>query len=770
MNGLFSLSKTRAMNTFSEAVFQYLHPMEQASTDALELAARFVDRTRRNIYLTGKAGTGKTTFLHALSLTTYKRFVVVAPTGIAALNAKGVTIHSQFLLPPGTFVPDRNYRHSGASDELIYTPNDLVRKHPLNEIRRKVLREIDLLIIDEVSMLRADLLDAIDYRMKHVRSNYKEPFGGIQVLMIGDLYQLPPVVKDNDRRILSQYYNSAFFFEAHALKEGGFTTVELDKVFRQTDGGFISLLNNLRNNLATAADIDLLNSFYRSEDELEALEEVVTLTTHNYKAEQMNREALENLQTEERLFSAEIEGDFPQNTFPVDPELKLKIGAQIMFIRNDSAGNAYFNGKLATVKRFDDDDNIYVELAGEDTEFKLRQEIWVNKRYEVNDANRELEEKELGSFKQYPVKLAWAITVHKSQGLTFERAIIDVGQAFAPGQVYVALSRLRSLDGLILRTRIHPSVIATDHDVVAFSGRQPAKETLPEVLNDQQHRYLRDTLRGNFDFDPIINVLDRLTAKHKERAPELGAGEMKSVPMHIREGLTAERTNLYTFRKQIDRLLHDGDAEQLTERLKKAAAYYDGILRSFLADLLVHITEMKRHKRVKGYINDLTEVDQLLSSRREAIGRAAYIARCILEMQPIEKLAIGDEALRRDRALLLSRAEDEVAKNPPPVEKKKKRVKGDTFAQTWSLYLSGKTIDAIAKERELKPSTIDTHIYKGVQQGIIPIERYISPEGIAEVSALANKSSDDLPIGAMHKMLNERYSYNQIRAVLASEE
>lgn len=756
------------MNTFSEAVFQYLHPMEQASTDALELAARFVDRTRRNIYLTGKAGTGKTTFLHALSLTTHKRFVVVAPTGIAALNAKGVTIHSQFLLPPGTFVPDRNYRHSGTSDELIYTPNDLVRKHPLNEIRRKVLREIDLLIIDEVSMLRADLLDAIDYRMKHVRSNYFEPFGGIQVLMIGDLYQLPPVVKDNDWRILSSYYSSAFFFEAQALKTGGFTTVELDKVFRQTDGGFINLLNNLRNNRATASDIELLNSFYRSEDELEALEEVVTLTTHNYKAEHMNREALENLKTEERLFRAEIEGDFPKNTYPVDPELKLKIGAQIMFIRNDSAGNAYFNGKLATVKRFDDNDNIYVELAGEDTEFKLRQEIWVNKRYEVNDTNRELEEKELGSFKQYPVKLAWAITVHKSQGLTFERAIIDVGQAFAPGQVYVALSRLRSLDGLILRTRIHPSVIATDHDVVAFSGRQPAKETLPEVLHVQQHQYLRDTLKGNFDFEPIINMLDRKAAKHNAETPELGSGELKSVPMKIREGLTAERSNLHTFRKQIDRLLDEGDTEQLTQRLQKAAAYYDGILRAFLAELLVHITEMKRRKRVKGYISDLTEVDQLISSRREAIGRAAYIARCILEMKPIDKTALGVDALRRDRALLLSRAEDEVTKKPPVEEKKKKSAKGDTFAQSWALYRSGKSVDAIAEERQLKPSTIDTHICKGVQQGVIPIEQYVSVEGIAEIIALSNKSSDDLPIGAMHKMLNERYSFNQIRAVLSN--
>lgn len=756
------------MNTFSEAVFQYLHPMEQASTDALELAARFVDRTRRNIYLTGKAGTGKTTFLHALSLTTHKRFVVVAPTGIAALNAKGVTIHSQFLLPPGTFVPDRNYRHSGISDELVYTPNDLVRKHPLNDNRRKVLREIDLLIIDEVSMLRADLLDAIDYRMKHVRSNYFEPFGGIQVLMIGDLYQLPPVVKDNDWRILSSYYSSAFFFEAQALKTGGFTTVELDKVFRQTDGGFINLLNNLRNNRATASDIELLNSFYRSEDELEALEEVVTLTTHNYKAEHMNREALENLQTEERLFRAEIEGDFPKNTYPVDPELKLKIGAQIMFIRNDSAGNAYFNGKLATVKRFDDNNNIYVELAGEDTEFKLRQEIWVNKRYEVNDTNRELEEKELGSFKQYPVKLAWAITVHKSQGLTFERAIIDVGQAFAPGQVYVALSRLRSLDGLILRTRIHPSVIATDHDVVAFSGRQPAKETLPEVLHVQQHQYLRDTLKGNFDFEPIINMLDRLAAKHQEEAPELGSGELKSVPMKIREGLTAERSNLHTFRKQIDRLLDEGDTEQLTQRLQKAAAYYDGILRAFLAELLVHITEMKRRKRVKGYVNALTEIDQLISSRREAIGRAAYIARCILEMKPIDKTALGVDALRRDRALLLSRAEDEVSKKPPVEEKKKKSAKGDTFAQSWALYRSGKSVDAIAEERQLKPSTIDTHIYKGVQQGVIPIEQYVSVEGIAEIIALSNKSSDDLPIGAMHKMLNERYSFNQIRAVLSN--
>ncbi|HAQ71835.1 MAG TPA: helicase, partial [Flavobacteriales bacterium] len=441
------------------------------TNELLETAARFVNNTNANIFLTGKAGTGKTTFLHELAKKTHKRFVIVAPTGIAALNAKGVTIHSQFLLPLGTFLPVRDPSGEHSDGARVFTQYTLARKHPLNAARKQVLRDIDLLIIDEVSMLRADVLDAIDYRLKSAKRNYNEAFGGVQVLMIGDLYQLPPVVKDHEWSILRNHYQSSFFFDALALKESGFVYIELEKIFRQQDDVFIRILNNLRNNIATQDDIAELNKHYQENVNNNPIPEVVTLTTHNYRADDINRSALNAIEKKAYTYSAEIEGDFPESMYPVETELQLKVGAQVMFIKNDSSEGKYFNGKLATIKDLDGL-SITVELHGEKEDFVLRQEKWENKKYTVDSKSKELEEEIVGSFMQFPIKLAWAITVHKSQGLTFDKAVIDVGKAFAPGQVYVALSRLRSLDGLILGTRIDPRVISSDAQVIDFSKRK----------------------------------------------------------------------------------------------------------------------------------------------------------------------------------------------------------------------------------------------------------------------------------------------------------
>jgi len=394
--------------------------------DFLSAAAQFINTTSSHIFLTGKAGTGKTTFLKRLQQLTHKSFIVVAPTGIAALNAGGVTIHSQFLLPPMTFLPDRSLSDDFSEGGRVINQNTLARKHPLNSARKQVLRSIDLLVIDEVSMLRADLLDAIDYRMRAARGNFRESFGGAQVLFIGDLYQLPPVVRQEEREMLSRYYNGFWFYEAKALQNDQLVYIELDKIFRQHDDAFIGILNNLRNNRATAEDIEQLNQHYRTPEEISNLQEVITLTTHNNKADEINRKELEAVKSKAHFFDAHIEGEFPESMYPVLPTIELKEGAQIMFVRNDNENKMYFNGKLATVKEIKDDD-VWVEMAESHVRYKLKRVRWENKKYIVQEDSKELEEDVIGGFEQFPIKLAWAITVHKSQGLTFDKAIIDVG-------------------------------------------------------------------------------------------------------------------------------------------------------------------------------------------------------------------------------------------------------------------------------------------------------------------------------------------------------
>lgn len=749
-----------------------------AHTDLAAIAAQFVNRTSQHIFLTGKAGTGKTTFLRKMAESTHKRFVIVAPTGIAALNAQGVTIHSQFLLPPGTFIPDRNPEGDFGDDHFIYTQSTLTRRHPLNAQRKQVLRDIELLIIDEVSMLRADLLDAIDFRLRSARRNFRQAFGGVQVIMIGDLYQLPPIVKDGEWKFLRRYYNSAHFFEAKALQSEGYTFIELDKIFRQQDDQFIRILNNLRNNCPTAEDITVLNSRLRTEQEIRAMDDAVTLTTHNYKADEMNQLALRQLNARSHHFDAEIEDEFPENSYPVSGRIELKEGAQIMFIKNDTEGNAYFNGKLARVVRLDSaEDLIEVEMSGDKQRYVLKKETWKNKRYTVNATTREMEEEVIGTFTQYPIRLAWAITVHKSQGLTFDRAVIDVGQAFATGQVYVALSRLRSLDGLIMRTRIDPSVIATDPQVVAFSAQKQEKENLTSTLREKQADYLLRTLHQAFDFSDLIAEAERLMKVHTGTM-EFEDAAMQAALGEITEALHAESDNLRKFRAQIHALVHATDYVALGERLQKGTAYFDQTLRAQLKKLLVHMEAAKRFARTKTYVSDLGELDLLLSRKRQEAGRSAYLAQCIAEGKEIERSEALQPALVRDRVTLLEFAREEAAKmqiqasgktgkkrtEKPAKEKPAKAGKLSTLQQTLLFHKQGLSAEEIAQKRGLAVSTILGHFAQAVQSAEIPIESVMSPDTVAAITELI-ESSGAKSLGQLMAAANAQYTYHELRLV-----
>lgn len=749
--------------------------MEHQSTGRLALAAKFVNNTGAPIFLTGKAGTGKTTFLRNLAKETHKAHVIVAPTGIAALNAGGVTIHSQFQLPFGFFLPVREPEGNFSDQYSCYTQHTLSRKHPISALRRNVLRSIELLVIDEVSMLRADVLDAIDYRLRSVKRNYNTPFGGVQLLMIGDLMQLPPIVRDDEWRVLSQFYPSMYFFEARAFKDAGLVYLELDKIFRQQDVEFITVLNHLRENKVTSADIQLLNRHFKTPEEIAQIKDCITITTHNYKADQINRDRLMELPGKSVFYKAEVADDFPENIFPLPEELELRVGAQVMFIKNDSSGNAdYFNGKLAMVKELGD--GISVILEGSKLEYKLRKETWENKKYVINPDTKELEEEVVGTFTQYPIKAAWAVTVHKSQGLTFDRAIIDVGRAFAPGQVYVALSRLRSLDGLVLLTKIQNNFLQSDSQVQTFAKAAKEDNKLDVLYQTYHQHYLTVLLNETFNLRSLYHELNDFQRKN-DSSLEFEDKEMQQAVGEVLKLINGQVKTADKFSTQLRLLLQNKEEEKLAERLDKGTEYFKTLLGDGLRKLLVHRAEVERFSRTKTYLNGLEELEVSMLKKYFDISKVSRLVAAMIAGDIPGKISELEQEKTNMRMRLVEAAKQAAADNPKFASTKTGRKKsgkpsmkrkvGETYEITYGMINDGKSIGDIVVARGLAESTIKGHLVKGIAAGKVELEDCLPSEVIFEINSQVqnNKNMQELRVH-----FEGKYDYNTIKMVLTAHQ
>ena len=529
----------------------------------LQLADEFVRDTGCNIYLTGKAGTGKTTFLHNLKEKSPKRMIVTAPTGVAAINAGGVTLHSFFQMPFGPFVPG----------------SETTARHRFGTEKINIIKSLDLLVIDEISMVRADLLDGVDAVLRRYRRS-SLPFGGVQLLLIGDLHQLSPVVKDADRRILDQYYDSPYFFSSNSLRKTELITIELKHIYRQEDDHFIRLLNQVRDNNLDQESLSSLNArhiqgFANADQKTEGY---ITLCTHNNNADAINAARLQKLAQKIYRFDAEIEGEFPEHSFPTTVSLELKPQAQVMFMRNDSTPEKrFFNGKIGKITRISGE-KIYIKCPDDTDEIMVEPATWENIEYSLHPETLEIVENKIGAFIQYPLKLAWAITIHKSQGLTFDRAIIDAQAAFAHGQVYVALSRCRTLDGMVLSSPLSLRAVKTDSSVLRFIEQAATNIPTAEKLELAKIHYQQRLLLECFDFKELQVLLSRLLFlidRNSALVVVLGGGDLHELRQKTVNEICTVGTN---FSRQLEGLFtaHVFPAEDpaVLERIQKASTYF----------------------------------------------------------------------------------------------------------------------------------------------------------------------------------------------------
>ena len=674
------------------------------------LAWNIIEKTSANLFLTGKAGTGKTTFLKRLKELSPKRMIVLAPTGIAAINAGGMTIHSFFQLPFSPYVPGTTF---GSGEQ---------KRYQFSKLKRNIIRSIDLLVIDEISMVRSDLLDAVDSVLRQYRKRHDLPFGGVQLLMIGDLQQLAPVVTPQEEHLLGQHYDTPFFFSSNALKQVGYLTIELKKVYRQQDEQFISLLNQIRENKASEATLQALNQRYIPNFVPPKESNYIRLTTHNAPAQYINEQQLAALPSQSFSFTADIEGDFPETSYPADFKLTLKSGAQVMFIKNDPQ-HRFYNGMIGEVigvRTDEDGSKIIVRSKDSDEEFDLEKMEWTNAKYTLNEKTKEIEETVEGKFMQYPLRLAWAITIHKSQGLTFEHAIIDASHSFTHGQTYVALSRCKTLEGMVLSQPLSRGAIISSQTVDAFTSQLAAPSL--EQISSLELQYIIYCISELFDFYSI-----RASYEHLMRClVEFFNGKYPRVVSEYQKLQVVLKSLIAVsdkFRVQYTGMLaRNPDVRQaeLQDRIHKGAAYF--------LDKIGVLSELIRKSNLD---TDNKVARKQFEDRFSVFSEDVKLKERLLKYECSAEFTVTDYLKKKAQFLLLDAdASSDGGSGRKSRRQKKpnesKVPKTPTREISYNLYKQGMTLEQIAAERGLVKDTIAGHLASYVKEGKIGLRALIS--------------------------------------------
>ena len=720
--------------------------METKTNDELRIAWDFVEHTGRSIFLTGKAGTGKTTFLKTVVEQSKKRTIVVAPTGVAAINAGGMTIHSFFQLP---FTP--------------YVPNARIKsKFDFGKEKRRIIASLDLLIIDEISMVRSDLLDAIDSVLRRYRDHYK-PFGGVQLLMIGDLQQLTPVVTPEDETLLKPYYDTPYFFGSKALQQIEYVTILLSQVFRQEDAAFLDVLNHIREANPTTDDIATLNQRCQPAFIPQQGEGYIRLTTHNYLADNYNENELKKLPGHSYTFQAQIEGNFPEYSYPTSEVLTLKEGAQVMFVKNDPTGeHRYFNGRIGEIVEISES-RVCVLCAGDAEGIEVEPLEWENAQYQLNPETRVIETKVQGTFRQLPLRLAWAITIHKSQGLTFERAIIDANLSFAPGQVYVALSRCKTLEGMVLSAPIEARAIISDKRVEDYIGHQEeeAQKSISQLpqLKEEYYRFL---LLELFDFHDIFykeeHLLRLMTEFFYHAFTDATELHKRVLSNFSAQTMSVSEKWLQKIRQSSMEQLH---TEEFQERVKRSAEWFESSIHEVFANSIDLAAQIKSNNKqaMSRFPEALADVRQAVFSRRFLLSKIAE-----------QGFSIPIYLHEKQYSLLDAIDEQQIKKSKrTKKEKPKKEPKEKTWNITFYLYKQGMSPDEIAQNRGLTVATIIGHLARFIPTGEITLSELVPPEhqdAILKVIQTIGKGESKT---AIKSLCPPEVTYQEIELVLKAQ-
>lgn len=732
--------------------------------EELRLAWEFVENTGRSIFLTGKAGTGKTTFLRHVVENSSKRVIVVAPTGVAAVNAGGVTIHSFFQLPLTPYVPNTRIQ----------------AKYNFSDAKRKIIRSLDLLIIDEISMVRSDLLDAVNSVLQRFRGNGR-PFGGVQLLMIGDLQQLTPVVTPEEENILNEYYETPYFFGSKALGRIDYVTIELKTIFRQQDASFIGILNNIREGKVTDSDISQLNARCNPSFVPRSDEGYIRLTTHNFRADNYNRNELAKLNSSPYVFKAEIKGSFPEYSYPTDTALELKKGAQVMFMKNDhSTAHRYYNGRIGTVVSVDDE-GVKVLCPGDDREINVEPHVWENASYSINSVTKEVESKVQGTFRQLPLRLAWAITIHKSQGLTFDKVIIEADASFASGQVYVALSRCKSLDGIVLASPISPHNIFGDWRVKAYIDNQEvAAERSIRCLPMLKEEFYRAQLIELFSFGDIYKCQSRLSRLLSEyfsnQYPNLTKTH-NSLTISLKTDIESVSAKWLSLMKGMSADELHGDA--FLDRVRRGCDFFRKTLKNALEMPLRRCKDVKSGNKeaMKRFDNGYSDMRLAYLTKLNLfhyISEKGFSTTNYLKYKQLSVVyAMEGNEVKESAANVIADMVGAVKKavgktrKPKDAEKKKKEPKEKSDVISYRMFKDeGMSVEEIMKKRGFAESTIRGHITKFAVADKLPVSRLVSDDKLKIIRKAVDVVGTDQGLTPIKEICPEDIRYDEIRVVV----